>query len=1098
MKDRKQSLNGEIDIARLERILAKMNVSPKNTSIILDAAATQDYDKALAKLDFLQAQPSIIDIYIIFLSRDLFINAGAFQFLVNILKGLVGEGQAYKLVCYHVFITDEILSQLNNQDAIVISICSIFFLNFTVHIPILKCTIRYLLSRDVNTLMPYVQDLLIQNNLEKYCKILLISILINQKEYAKKFNFEDMIIECLAFYCDLNVKAFKNLFESFDYQTEEASQEHIDVLCKITENKANVFLYAIQVMCVSSFKKSKFLASFAALYLTNLHKVSIKNDYCVSARDEVFQLLNVDANQFLDYVKNFENAGLFLIQSNEKFIQKFKNDKSLNNKCILKYIENLELEKIYLDFITGKANLSNKNIDFDNNIRGELMNLSKVRRNYIELFGENEYAVRLRFIIDLMCHNLVFESNCAKIIREYNMNDYSLTSLFESLEKEWRIDNFSSKILSEKPDEGLDNIIAIYTGKTELIKSLMQNYEKKDKRLRFMLVMILGDNLDVFLDDFLSLKDSSKFVQNGIAKVYRDNPEFAQTELIKLKDKKLATRKSAFNLIRLAFGNKFDEQIEEALNVETNEKFKLEMQVYLNKEEKIDDDVVDVSKTIETLLKSRKKVAFATTSMPEVHDLDGNVASEDYLTACLVAYANEPIAGVSWIGGILTKSLNKKDLEVFAQQVYYNFLDDGGEAKKKWVLYFSSIYGGFSMVEILKSQIAKWADNSRGAIAAEATKALALNPASIALVTVDAMSRKYKYRQVKKAAADAMEFAAQQLNITKEQLSDRIVPDLGFDESMKIVFDYGNRKFDIFLNTALELEVIDVNGKKLKTIPAVGKTDDEVIASESLKRFKELKKQLKLTATTQRDRLEMALANGRKWTKQAYESLFVKNPIMHQFAISLVWGVYENGVLSETFRYMEDGSFNSFDEEEIELSENAIVGIVHPIEMEKELLNSWKEQLSDYEVVQPFSQLERVVYTKNEDEKTEMESTKFAGKVLNASTLTTKLLAQGFIRGEALDAGIFTSFNKTNDELDICAELIFTGARVEYVEDLKAVTKQIRFFKKEYLSLCEWDRTEQHFIKIADVEEKFYSEILASVAKATATSTEFDENWREA
>ena len=80
---------------------------------------------------------------------------------------------------------------------------------------------------------------------------------------------------------------------------------------------------------------------------------------------------------------------------------------------------------------------------------------------------------------------------------------------------------------------------------------------------------------------------------------------------------------------------------------------------------------------------------------------------------------------------------------------------------------------------------------------------------------------------------------------------------------------------------------------------------------------------------------------------------------MHQFAISLIWGIYENGRLGETFRYMEDGSFNTVDEEEYTLPDEASIGLVHPIELTDEALAAWKQQLEDYEITQSIDQLSR-------------------------------------------------------------------------------------------------------------------------------------------
>ena len=99
-------------------------------------------------------------------------------------------------------------------------------------------------------------------------------------------------------------------------------------------------------------------------------------------------------------------------------------------------------------------------------------------------------------------------------------------------------------------------------------------------------------------------------------------------------------------------------------------------------------------------------------------------------------------------------------------------------------------------------------------------------------------------------------------------------------------------------------------------MPSPGKKDDETKAAAAYEEFKQMKKQMKLTVTSQKQRLEIALSTAREWTVEAWEALFVKNPIMHQFAIGLLWGVYQDRKLVQTFRYMEDGTFNTEDEEE--------------------------------------------------------------------------------------------------------------------------------------------------------------------------------------
>ena len=83
------------------------------------------------------------------------------------------------------------------------------------------------------------------------------------------------------------------------------------------------------------------------------------------------------------------------------------------------------------------------------------------------------------------------------------------------------------------------------------------------------------------------------------------------------------------------------------------------------------------------------------------------------------------------------------------------------------------------MTPKLVRAISEWPQHARGAIACDAVTALALSPDPAALLAVDAISRKFKFRQVKAAAGAALEHAAQELGITLEELADRIVPDTG-------------------------------------------------------------------------------------------------------------------------------------------------------------------------------------------------------------------------------------------------------------------------------------------------------------------------------
>ncbi len=517
----------------------------------------------------------------------------------------------------------------------------------------------------------------------------------------------------------------------------------------------------------------------------------------------------------------------------------------------------------------------------------------------------------------------------------------------------------------------------------------------------------------------------------------------------------------------------------------------------------------------------KKKVEWAQgMTLPEVHRADGALVSEEYLLAILALYADMDVPGIPEDAVRLTRPLAQKELWGYLHALYEGWMSMGAEAKKRWVLYAVSIHGGPAMVSVLYQQIKEWAEHSRGAIAAEAVRALALNGSPEALILVDQMSRKFKFRQIKNAAGEALSNAASALGISREALEDRIVPNLGLDPQGERVFDYGVRRFTVRLSPALEIEIYDGNGKLLKNMPSPGKQDDPEKAGQASEEFKQMKKQLKTVVQNQKLRLEQALSTARFWKAQDWKKLFVENPMMHRFAAGLIWGVYEGGVLKEAFRYMEDGSFNTADEEEYVFPEGGflkdasaeqplenggaeesgiqeepgvpeesirqerMIGLVHPLELSKEELSAWKTQLEDYETAQPFEQLNRPVYGMTEEEKEEGVLGRFHDTLINGLSLSGRLLGMGWSRGEIMDAGFFESYYRKDGVMG--AELTFSGSSVGCEND--EVTVYDLYFYRQSDRMPETGAcalfSKENRCRIKDVNPRYFSEVVLQIAKA--------------
>ena len=624
------------------------------------------------------------------------------------------------------------------------------------------------------------------------------------------------------------------------------------------------------------------------------------------------------------------------------------------------------------------------------------------------------------------------------------------------------------------------------------------------------------ENAEVIINNF---SDTSKIVKEHIVEIFKDSIKYLDKVILKLNAKKQGEREVAIKVLEKWLKNEnikkeekdeIIENLNNLLKTEKSQKIRDLLMNVLNIEEsqEVEKEISD-EEFIKNLLKGNKKSSLKWLNfeiLPKVKFKESKEeCSTEYLQSIIICYSSLNGIGRSIDGERLAGKLDEFDLENLVNAVFDIWIENKAEAKKKYVLSLASRFGGEKIILKLKNSINEWAKKSRGALACDAVYALALNGSDNALLIVDGISRKFKYNSVKTAAGEALDFAAKELGIEREELSDRIVSSLGFDKNGQRVFDYGTRKFNVSLTPSLEIEIYDENNKKIKTLPKPGKKDDEEKSKIAHDEFKVFKKQLKNTIDIQGTRLDLALSNNRKWSVNSWMKLFVDNPIMHQFAIGLVWAVYEDENIKETFRYMEDGTFNTKDEEEFTLLEDGNskekykIGLVHPLECTKEDLEAWRQQLEDYEIVQPIEQINRKVFVVSKDEEEMKENECFGGKIINGLSLSGKLIKAGWSRGDIYDGGWYSEFYKFNKSLNIYAEVNFEGLPIGY-ENENTTMHTIKFYKvedeKTILNLYGKDK-EKCLIKMKDVPKKFYSEIMYTVDAALASSTEIKENWKE-
>ncbi len=600
-------------------------------------------------------------------------------------------------------------------------------------------------------------------------------------------------------------------------------------------------------------------------------------------------------------------------------------------------------------------------------------------------------------------------------------------------------------------------------------------------------------------------KDSSSLVRRELVRIIGSHREWEEDVKTMLNGKKASQRELAiWILLRWQEkGADYHELLSWALENEKSGKLVTLLEKVLKIQEK---DQPKKSVTKEELVKQlhqggrKRTLAWAyETPFSPVHKTDGSIADEEYLQAIFLCYAAQIQRGMNENVQLLAADLNVDEFAVYVNELFDKWIAQGAEAKKDWVLFAASIHGKEDIVPKLYHQIQEWTKVSRGAIAAEAVMALALNSSPNTLLLVDSIARKFKHKQVKGGALRALDETAKMLGISREALDDRIVPDFGFDKNMQRTFDYGARIFKVTLTSALDLEIFDESGKKLKNLPSPGKKDDESKSVDAYAAFKEMKKQIKAAITSQKERLEHALSIKREWSTDAWTNLFVKNPLMHQFAIGLIWGIYESGKLVQSFRYMEDGSFNTQDGDAYTLQEGVNISLVHPVELSETEKKAWKEQLADYETIQPIEQLDRDVYRVMEDEKDTKRMERFGGSVLNDFTLDSKLANLGWYRGVIGDAGSYNTYHRKDAEVNMGVELHFSGSCVGWHQG-DVTVYDARFYEAKSIGYGSYgyvDADKKEAFLLQDVSPRYFSEIVRQLTKATASSDEQDTDWKK-
>ncbi len=283
-----------------------------------------------------------------------------------------------------------------------------------------------------------------------------------------------------------------------------------------------------------------------------------------------------------------------------------------------------------------------------------------------------------------------------------------------------------------------------------------------------------------------------------------------------------------------------------------------------------------------------------------------------------------------------------------------------------------------------------------------------------AIIVLRRFQKAVKGKSLVIAAEQAIERLATAKGLNADELADRLVPDLGLGDDGALVLDLGagngevgagktlRLTFDALLRPRYQLP----DGAVVDRFPPLrkGGKGDKVAHAAAKATAKAIAKEAAEAAKIVLSRLERLLRARRDIDVETARRCFFGHPLVMHIARRLVWTDLRrdsaNGddtvSVVGAFRVAEDGTFADANDDAYVIS-GTHVGLLHPADADAAVVERFRGVFRDYELMQPFPQLDRPVLSLSADERADVVR-RYEGRVVDTARLFT-LEARGWQRG---------------------------------------------------------------------------------------------------
>ncbi|MFC6997801.1 DUF4132 domain-containing protein [Rufibacter roseus] len=199
--------------------------------------------------------------------------------------------------------------------------------------------------------------------------------------------------------------------------------------------------------------------------------------------------------------------------------------------------------------------------------------------------------------------------------------------------------------------------------------------------------------------------------------------------------------------------------------------------------------------------------------------------------------------------------------------------------------------------------------------------------------------------------------AAKEQGISVHEIEDLAVDQYGLEEGH---IEYELENFKAVLEIAgvgkTELKWFKPDGSSQKSVPSAVKEKQPV----ALKQIKETAKQIEVTLSAQRDRLDRMFKAERVFTWQYFQQYYVSHGLLSYLTKRLIWIFEKDGVSQNVFFFN-----NAWRTSELTIAEagpETMVRLWHPAMATISEIEAWRRFLVEHQILQPFKQAYREVY----------------------------------------------------------------------------------------------------------------------------------------